>query len=110
MSRTKDLRNLKKGEIVSVPSFVDDEFFELRIKYISTETIKTKTGKYRCMKFNPVIQEGRVFKTEDDLEVWISDDENKLPIMCKAKILVGSIKVELMEYEGLANPLAKLSD
>ncbi len=109
-ARTMDLHNLKKGEIVTVKSFVDDENFDLKIRYAGTETIKIKSGKYKCYKFHPVIQEGRVFKTEDDMHVWISADQNKLPILCKADILVGSIKVELVEYEGLANRLAKVSD
>lgn len=109
-ARTLNLKNLKKGDIISVPSFVDDENFDLKIRYSGTEVIKIQSGKYRCMRFNPVIQEGRIFNTAEDLEVWISDDENKLPVLCRAKILVGSVKVELVEYEGLSNPFAHLSD
>jgi hypothetical protein len=109
-ARTMDLDNLKKGEIVTVKSFVDDENFDLKIRFKGVDDVNVKSGKYRCLVFNPVIQEGRVFKTEDDMEVWISDDGNKLPILCKAKILVGSIKVELIDWEGLANPMARKSD
>ena len=60
------------------------------------------------MKFNPVIQVGRIFHTAEDLEVWISDDENKIPVLCKAKIVVGSVKVELINYSGISNPMAKI--
>ena len=58
------------------------------------------------MKFVPVVQEGRIFKTEEDLTVWITDDANKIPVMVKADILVGSIKMEMTDWEGLANSLA----
>ena len=109
-ARTMDLRNLKKGDIVTVKSFVDDENFDLMIRYGGRDVVKTKVGKIRCMKFNPVIQEGRIFNTAEDLEVWISDDENKLPILCKAKILVGAVKVEITEYEGLSNTLALVEE
>jgi hypothetical protein len=51
--------------------------------------------------------EGRVFKDDEDLSVWISDDENKIPILIQSKVIVGSIKAELISYEGLANPIAK---
>lgn len=108
-ARTLDLKSLKKGDVVTVPTFVDDEIFYLKIRYGGVQTVEIKSGKYRCMKFNPVIQTGRLFNAEEDMDVWISDDENKLPIMCEAKILVGSVKVELVEYSGLANPLARLS-
>jgi len=58
------------------------------------------------LKFHPVIQTGRIFKNEDDLNVWISDDNNKVPLLAEAKILVGSIKMELEDYSGLASPLS----
>jgi hypothetical protein len=65
------------------------------------ETIKLRNGKYRCMKFQPVVQEGRIFKGNDDLNVWITDDGNRIPVLAQAKVLVGSIKMELSAYEGL---------
>jgi hypothetical protein len=49
-----------------------------------------------------------VFKKEEDLSVWITDDANHLPILAKAKILVGSIKMELAEYSGMANAVARV--
>ena len=107
-ARTLDYSNIKVGDTINVVSFVDDEVFDLMISYAGTEVIKIRSGKYRCMKFNPIIQVGRIFNTAEDLEIWVSDDENKIPILCKAKILVGSVKVELVRYEGLSNPLAKV--
>jgi hypothetical protein len=49
-----------------------------------------------------------VFKDDDDLTVWITDDMNHIPVLAEAEILVGSIKMELKDYRGLRNPLAKL--
>ena len=106
--RTMDLKNIQKGDTFNIKSFVDDEIFDLRVQYTGTEVIRIKSGRYRCMKFNPIIQVGRIFHTAEDLEVWVSDDENKIPVLCKAKILIGSVKVELIDYRGLSNPLAKI--
>ncbi|HNK83655.1 MAG TPA: DUF3108 domain-containing protein, partial [Flavobacteriales bacterium] len=78
-----------------------------KMRFIGRETIKIRNGKYRCLKFQPMVQKGRIFKSNDDLNVWISDDPNHVPILVQAKILVGSIKMELSGYEGLANPIAK---
>ena len=70
--------------------------------------MKLRNGKYKALKFVPVIQEGRIWKSEEDLLVWISDDVNKIPLMAKTKILVGSIKMELTKSEGLKGTLAKI--
>jgi hypothetical protein len=107
-ARTLDFSRAKKDDIYEIPTIVDGEIFPLKIKYVGKENISLRTGKFRCMKFVPVVQEGRIFKNEKDLNVWITDDENKIPILVKSKILVGSIKMEVTGWEGLANPIAKL--
>lgn len=43
------------------------------------------------------------------MTVWISDDKNKIPILAQAKVLVGSIKMELVDYKNLANPISIVS-
>ena len=57
------------------------------------------------MIFRPLVQTGRVFKEEESLTIWISDDDNKLPVRIKASLLVGSIKADLDSYKGLKFPL-----
>lgn len=105
-ARTLDFTNAVIGQVYDIPTFVDDETFTLRIKFLGREEINSRTGTYKCLKFVPVVQEGRIFKEEEDMIVWITDDKNKIPILAKAKVLVGSIKMELVEYGNLANPVA----
>lgn len=107
-ARALDYSNAKPGDIFTIPTFVDNEKWDLKIQYMGKETIKLRNGKYKTLKFRPVVQEGRIFKTNDDLNVWITDDGNRIPVLAQAKVLVGSIKMELSGYEGLANPIAKL--
>ena len=107
-ARTFDFSDIQKGDVFEIPTFVDDELFNLRIKFQGRETIKIRNGKFKAMKFVPVVQEGRIWKDENDLNVWISDDDNKIPLLAKTKILFGSIKMELTEYSGLAHKISKL--
>lgn len=106
-ARTIDFSNAKPGDVYTIETFLDNELWPLRMKFVGKETIKLRNGKYRCMKFQPVVQEGRIFKGNDDLNVWITDDGNKIPVLAQAKVLVGSIKMELSAYEGLVHPIAK---
>lgn len=105
-ARTLDFSNAEEGDIFEFECFMDDEIYPLMIKYLGKEQIDSKLGTFNCLKFVPVVQEGRVFEDEDDLHVWITDDENKIPILAEAEVLVGSIKMELIEYSGLAHDIA----
>jgi len=107
-ARTMNFDNAKVGDVFTVNTICDAELFPLKIKYMGKETISLRKGKYRCMRFVPVVATGRIFKNNEDLSVWITDDKNKIPILAKAKIWVGSIKVEAVEFKNLANPVAKV--
>ena len=48
---------------------------------------------------------GEVFDDPYPLSVWITDDKNHIPVLLESKIIVGSVKIELIKYSGLANPL-----
>jgi len=109
-ARSLDLSNAKPGDLFSLTSFVDKEVWPVKIKFIGRETIDTDIGKYKCLKFRPVVQKGRVFKHEDDLNVWISDDKNHIPMRVQANIIIGSIKMDITNAANLANPTAKISD
>lgn len=95
---------LKVGEAIAVDMFFDDETTKFKLKYLGKEDIKTKFGTTSTLIFRPLVQSGRVFKEEESLTVWISDDENKIPVRIKASLAVGSIKADLDSFKGLKNP------
>lgn len=96
---------LNVGESITIDMFFDDETTKFKLKFIGRENINSKFGKINCMIFRPYVQAGRVFKEEESLTVWISDDNNKIPIRIKASLAVGSLKADIEEYRGLKHPI-----
>lgn len=95
---------IKQGEFVAIDMFFDDTTTKFRLKFLGREDITTKFGVVPTMIFRPLVQSGRVFKEEESLTVWITDDENKLPVRIKANLVVGSIKADLDGFKGLKYP------
>ncbi len=102
-ARNIDFTNVATGTLFPISTYLDDEVFPLNIRFIGREVIKTKFGNVKCIKFRPVLLQGRVFKDEEDMTVWVSDDKNKIVVRAEANVLVGSIKMDLKGYSGLAN-------
>ncbi|MDN3705562.1 DUF3108 domain-containing protein [Myroides ceti] len=96
---------LKNGESIEIDMFFDDEIYKFKLKFIGKEEIKTNFGKINTLKFRPLVQSGRVFKEQESLTVWISDDANKIPLKVQASLAVGSLKAELVKYSGLKQKL-----
>ena len=108
-ARTLDYQNMKVGDITEFQCFMDDEIYPLKIKYVGKEDVKIRKGTFRCMKFVPVVQTGRYFESEDDVNFWVTDDKNRIPVLVKAKIPVGVVRLHLVEWEGLKHKIAKVN-
>jgi len=103
--RSIDLYDMKNGDVLRTVTFFDEELFPFDIRFKGTEIVKTKYGKIRCYRFDPVVEPGRMFKSEDDMTIWISADRNLIPIKVKFNLVVGSLHMDLIEYSNLKYPL-----
>lgn len=99
-----DTSDLKKGDETDLTMFFDSENYPFKLRFLGRETIRTKFGKVKCLKFRPLVQSGRVFKEQESLTVWVSDDYNRVPIRIKASLAVGSLKADLDGFKGLKHP------
>ncbi|OAB80098.1 DUF3108 domain-containing protein [Cochleicola gelatinilyticus] len=105
-----DIATVKEGDVVDMNMFFDRGNHKFRLKFLGRETLKTNFGKVPCLKFRPYVEAGRVFKEEESLTVWVTDDENKMPVLIKAELAVGSLKASLTEYKGLKHQFRIIPD
>lgn len=101
LRNTLDTENIKDGDVVEMNMFFDQENYKFRLKFLGKEVLDTNFGRVRTLIFRPYVQSGRVFKEKESLTVWISDDKNKIPLLVKADLAVGSLKATLTEFKGL---------
>jgi hypothetical protein len=84
-----------------------DEIFPFHLRYLGKETIRTKQGKVSCYKISPVVEVGRMFKADDDLTIWFTDDEKCLPVLVRMELrIVGAVMLKLVNYENLTDTVA----
>lgn len=95
--------NMVKGDSISLETYFAGEPFTIKILYKGKEVIDTKFGNILCYKFTPLVEKGRVFQEKDNVLIYISADENKIPIRAKFKIFLGSLVCELDGFRGLSN-------
>ena len=88
--------------------FLDSKVYPFKLRFLGREVLKTKFGKIKSMIFRPLVESGRIFKEQESVTIWITDDANRIPIKMKASLAVGSLRADLERYEGLANNFTKL--
>lgn len=107
-ARNINFSKYKPGDKIPFDMFLDDEIYHLYLRYEGKENIKTKYGKFRAIKFKPLLIKGSIFEGGEKMMVWVSDDPNHLLLRAESPISVGSIKVDMMGYTNLRYPLSSL--
>lgn len=102
-ARTLDYSNAREGDIFKVDYMVDDTTYTAKIMYDGRENITTDLGKFKCIKIVPLLDMDGVFNKEDPMVLYVTDDKNRVPLFGKSELKIGSLKVELLEYDGLRN-------
>ncbi|CAN5272970.1 DUF3108 domain-containing protein [soil metagenome] len=107
-ARNIDFNKYKVGDKIPYDMFLDDDIYHLYITYIGKENIKTRYGKFKAIKFKPLLVKGTMFQGGENMTIWVSDDPNHLVLRIESPISVGSVKVDMMGYKNLRYPLTSL--
>lgn len=107
-ARNIDFNKYKPGDKIPFAMFLDNEVYNLYVRYLGKEEIKTKYGKFKAIRFKPLLIKGTIFEGGEKMEVWVSDDGNHIPLRVESPISVGSIKVDMMGYKNLRYPLSSM--
>ncbi|UII29019.1 DUF3108 domain-containing protein [Fulvivirga maritima] len=96
--RVLDFDKYKKDDIITVDAFFDKELYNFKVRYLGKETVKTKLGKIKSIMLSPIMPENSLFDGENSIKVWISDNENKVPLKIKADMFVGAVEIDILSY------------
>ena len=107
-ARNINFDKYKPGDKIPFDMFLDDEVYHLYIRYIGKENVKTRYGKFRAIKFKPLLIKGTMFEGGEKMTAWVSDDPNRVILRVESAIAVGSVKVDMYGYKNLRYPLTSL--
>ena len=107
-ARNIDFSKYKVDDKIPFSMFLDNEVYSLYIRYLGKEVISTRYGKFHAIKFKPLLVKGTLFSGGEKMNVWISDDANHIPLRIESPIVVGTVKVDMLQYKNLRYPLSSL--
>lgn len=105
--RTLNLEDFRTDSTYLIDFFLDDSAYHSHIKYVGRGYLETEWGWLPCLKVMPMMVTGEVFSKKYPMFVWITDDENHIPLMAESEVIVGSVRMVLVDFKGLKNPFIK---
>ena len=108
-ARNIDFNKLRTNvDRVPIPVFLDNEVHTINVRYLGKETITTKYGKFKTIKIKPSTIQGTIFKDDDKMTVWVTDDANRVPVRVESPIVVGKVRIDMTSFENLRSPMTAL--
>lgn len=105
LARTFDYSKMKINDRIHLQNFYKDKVYDLDIRYLGKERVTVAAGTFDCIIVEPLVLEGGLFKSEGNIIIWLTDDDLKIPVKVKTKVVIGSIDADLTSYSGLAGQL-----
>jgi len=102
-ARNIDYSKYRPGDKIPFNLFLDNELYKTHITFLGRDKVSFKSGIYHTIMISPKLFEGTIFKGGEKMTVWVSDDQNKIPLRIETPITVGSIVVELISFQNLRN-------
>ena len=100
--RNLDFDNYNDGDIIPVSIMIDNEQWDLSVTFMGREKKKVKgIGKYNTIRFRPQLISSHAFDGDEVMDVYVSDDQNRIPLLIESPLSVGQIKAVLVDYDGL---------
>lgn len=104
-ARTFSMDSVEAGDAFYVDFHLSDSVYVSRIVFEGYEQIKIPLGTFNTMRFKPQVKEGTWFDQPYPMTIWISDDDNRIPILITSGLVVGSVRLELKQARGLRNTI-----
>ncbi len=104
--RTQDLTHSRKGDVIHLQNFFNGKTNPLDVRVLGHQQVETDVGTFECSVIEPMVVQGGLFKSEGSIKIWLTDDDNHMPVKMSSKILIGEIEAKLVKYEGVHGPLS----
>jgi hypothetical protein len=90
---------LNVGKTIVIPHHDNKKNSPLEVKILRKENVSVPAGKFTCFVIEPFLKDVGIFKAKGKIQIWITADQRKMPVLVKASVLIGAVNAKLQYYE-----------
>ncbi len=80
---------------VGMSYFIDiydcKRLWNTEVKVLRKEELVTPLGRFKTVVIHPLLKSEGIFARTGDIYIWLTDDDRRIPVQMKSKVVVGSI-------------------
>lgn len=97
--------NFRKNDTIRMNGIFENKTYDFKILFLGKEKIKTEFGKVNAFLISPIMPKNKLFRGKNPIKMWISDDQNRIPLKIEAELLLGSLDMDIVDYQNLKFPI-----
>lgn len=101
----RSLPLLRPGSALAMTVHHDKKNYRLEVQIEAVEKVKGPWGEVEALRVLAIMPFQGIFLNEGNIRVWLTNDARRLPVMMKAKVIIGSIVARLVD--GFGSPPAR---
>jgi hypothetical protein len=88
---------LEVGKPVYVNIFDSMKMWNVEVQVLNREKLKTILGEVETIRVRPLVKSEGIFQRKGAIDIWLTDDERRIPVKMKTKVTIGSITATLVK-------------
>lgn len=97
--RDKSLSKMSVGQKLSAKVLVDGTIYEIWFIVKGFETVSSNLGNVKCIRTSLVLPKNNLFKDEDAIRLWITQDKYQVPFKMEVNLKIGFLSIDLTDYK-----------
>ncbi len=91
---------LAVGKSYTIDVQSGDKVYPLVVQVKKRQTISVKAGKFDCFLVEPQLRQPGIFISKGKkLQVWLTADERRMPVLMRSEIFIGHVSAELVKHQ-----------
>jgi len=103
--RLQNYEGISKNDTIKLKGIFENKTYDFKILYLGKQLVKTEFGKIASFVISPIMPENSLFRGKYPIKMWISDDGNRIPLKIEAELMLGSVELDMLDYDNLKYPL-----
>ena len=90
---------LNEGNVIEIPISDAGELYHIEVIAEKPEEVKVDAGKFKTIRLNAKIFDGRFIRRSGEMLLWVSDDARRIPVRARLKFSGATVTVDLKRIQ-----------
>jgi hypothetical protein len=88
---------LEVGKSVFVNMLDNKKLWNVEVQVVKKEKLDTVLGEINTVQVRPIMKSEGIFERKGAIDIWLTDDDRRIPVRMKTKVRIGSVTATLVK-------------